>query len=108
MIFDQNKKIVFSENKDLLGREYSSYFVQLYFGENKIQNLHYEKIFTGNTESFMFDANRLGEVITTGTPVSIEKKDRFFLFVTTPVDEIVSNIESNLFVEDLKNNLILF
>lgn len=108
MIFDQNKKIVFSENKDLLGKEYSSYFVQLYFGENKIQNLHYEKIFSGNTESFMFDANRLGEVITTGTPVSIEKKDRFFLFVTTPVDEVVGNIESNLFVEDLKNNLILF
>jgi signal transduction histidine kinase len=108
MIFDQNKKIVFSENKDLLGREYSNYFVQLYFGENKVQNLYYEKIFAGNTESFVFDANRLGEVVTTGTPVLIENKDRFFLFVTTPIDEIVGNIENNLFVEDVKNNLILF
>lgn len=108
MLFDQNKKIIFSENKDLLGREYSSFFVQLYFGENKIQNSHYEQIFTGNTQSAIFEANRLGEVISTGTPISIENKNRFFLFVTIPVEEVVSNVEKNLLVEDLKNNLILF
>ena len=107
-IFDENQKVLFAENRDLLGKEFSSYFIQVYFGENEIQNSHYENIFSGNTESFVYEANRLGNVISTGTPVSIEEKDRFFFFVTTPVSKIVGDIESNLFVEDLKNNLILF
>ena len=47
-------------------------------------------------------------MISTGTPVSIEEKNRFFFFVTTPVSQIVEDIEDSLFVEDLKNNLILF
>ena len=107
-IFDENQKILFAENTDLLGKEFSSYFIQAYFGENEIQNSHYENIFSGNTESFVYEANRLGNVISTGTPVTIEEKDRFFFFVTTPISRIVGDIESNLFVEDLKNNLILF
>ena len=107
-IFDKNKKILFAENNDLLGREFSSYFAQRYFGENEIQNLHYERIFSGNTESFVYEAHRLGDVISTGTPIVIEEKDRFFFFVTTPINKIVEDIESSLFVEDLKNNLILF
>lgn len=107
-IFDENQKILFAENIDLLGKGFSSYFIQAYFGENEIQNSHYENIFSGNTESFVYEANRLGNVISTGTPVTIEDKDRFFFFVTTPISRIVGDIESNLFVEDLKNNLILF
>ena len=108
IIFDENQKILFAENNDLLGKEFSSYFVQRYFGENEVQNLHYENIFSGNTESFVYEAHRLGDVISTGTPVAIEEKNRFFFFVTTPVSQIVEDIEDNLFVEDLKNNLILF
>ena len=107
-IFDENQKILFAENKDLLGKEFSSYFVQRYFGENEIQNSHYEDIFSGDTKSFVYEAHRFGDVISTGTPVSIEEKDRFFFFVTTPISKIVGEIEENLFVEDLKNNLILF
>ena len=37
-IFDENQKILFAENNDLLGKEFSSYFAQRYFGENEIQN----------------------------------------------------------------------
>lgn len=107
-IFDENQKILFAENKDLLGKEFSSYFVQRYFGENEIQNSHYKNIFSGDTKSFVYEAHRFGDVISTGTPVSIEEKDRFFFFVTTPVNKIVEEIEESLFVEDLKNNLILF
>ena len=107
-IFDENQKILFAENNDLLGKEFSSYFAQRYFGENEIQNSHYESIFSGSTESFVYEAHRFGDVISTGTPVSIEEKNRFFFFVTTPVSQIVEDIEDNLFVEDLKNNLILF
>ncbi|ABX13143.1 PAS domain-containing sensor histidine kinase [Nitrosopumilus maritimus] len=107
-IFDENQKILFAENTDLLGKEFSSYFAQRYFGENEIQNSHYENIFLGNTDSFVYEAHRFGDVISTGTPVSIEEKNRFFFFVTTPVNQIVEDIEDNLFVEDLKNNLILF
>ena len=107
-IFDEHQKILFAENNDLLGKEFSSYFVQRYFGENEIQNAHYENIFSGNTESFVYKSHRFGDVISTGTPVSIEEKDRFFFFVTTPINKIVKDIEGNLFVEDLKNNLILF
>lgn len=107
-IFDENQKILFAENSDLLGKEFSSYFAQRYFGENEIQNSHYENIFSGNTGSFVYEAHRLGDVISTGTPVSIEEKNRFFFFVTTPISQIVEDIEDNLFVEDLKNNLILF
>ncbi|WP_428323810.1 ATP-binding protein [Nitrosopumilus sp.] len=107
-IFDENQKILFAENSDLLGKEFSSYFVQRYFGEDKIQNSHYEDIFSGNTKSFTYESHRFGDVISTGTPVSIEEKNRFFFFVTTPVSQIVEDIEDNLFVEDLKNNLILF
>ena len=107
-IFDENQKILFAENNDLLGKEFSNNFVQRYFGENEIQNVHYQNIFSGNTESFVYEAHRFGDVISTGTPVSIEEKNRFFFFVTTPVNEIVEDIEDSLFVEDLKNNLILF
>ena len=107
-IFDENQKALFAENSDLLGKEFSSYFVQRYFGEDEIQNSHYEDIFSGNTKSFVYKSHRFGDVISTGTPVSIEKKDRFFFFVTTPISTIVGDIEDSLFVEDLKNNLILF
>ncbi|WP_428327242.1 ATP-binding protein [Nitrosopumilus sp.] len=107
-IFDENQKILFAENDDLLGREFTSYFAQSYFGENENQNSHYKSVFLGNTESFAYEDHRKGEVISTGTAVSIEEKNRFFFFVTTPVKQIIGNIESNLFVEDLKNNLILF
>ena len=108
IIFDENQKILFAANNDLLGKEFSSYFAQRYFGENEVQNSHYENIFSGNTGAFVYEAHRFGDVISTGTPVSIEEKDRFFFFVTTPISEIVEDIEDNLFVEDLKNNLILF
>ena len=107
-IFDENRNFVFAENKDLLGKEFSGYFVQSYFGENKVQNAHYERIFSGNTESFVYESHRTGEVISTGTPINIEEKNRFFFIVTTPIKQILDNVEANLFVEDLKNNLILF
>ncbi|KFM20360.1 Sensor protein ZraS [Marine Group I thaumarchaeote SCGC AAA799-P11] len=107
-IFDENQKILFAKNSDLLGKEFSGYFAQRYFGENLEQNSHYERIFSGNTEAFVYDSHRSGEVISTGTPISIEKENRFFFIVTTPAKEILGEIESNLFVEDLKNNLILF
>ena len=107
-IFDQQKSILFGQNPDLLGKEYKSEFVQAYYDNNEIQNEHYEQIFAGNSESAIFVANRLGEVISTGTPVSIESQDRFFFIVTTSVRDHLEEINENMFVEDLKNNIILF
>lgn len=107
-IFDENQKILFADNRDLLGKEFTGYFAQRYFGENLEQNSHYQRVFSGNIEAFVYDDHRDGEVISTGTPISIEEKNRLFFIVTTPVKQILENIESNLFVEDLKNNLILF
>lgn len=107
-IFDQQKSILFGQNPDLLGKEYKSEFVQAYYDNNEIQNEHYEQIFAGNSESAIFVANRLGEVISTGTPVSIESQDRFFFVVTTSVRDHLEEINENMFVEDLKNNIILF
>lgn len=107
-IFDENQKFLFSKNKDLLGKEFTGYFSQTYYGENELQNSHYQNIFSGNTKSFVYENHRVGEVISTGTPISIEEKNRFFFIVTTPVKYILEDIERNLFVEDLKNNLILF
>lgn len=108
IIFNGNQKILFAQNEDLLGKEFSSPFTQKYFGENEKQNSHYENVFLGNTESVVYEDHRKGDVISTGTAISIEEKNRFFFFVTTPVKQIIGDIESNLFVEDLKNNLILF
>ncbi|MGY5141900.1 MAG: ATP-binding protein [Nitrosopumilus sp.] len=107
-IFDQQKSILFGQNPDLLGKDYKSEFVQAYYDNNEIQNEHYEQIFAGNSESAIFVANRLGEVISTGTPVSIESQDRFFFIVTTSVRDHLEEINENMFVEDLKNNIILF
>ena len=72
-IFDENQKILFAENDDLLGKEFTEYFVQRYFGENLEQNSHYERIFSGNTEAFVYENHRSGEVISTGTPIRIEE-----------------------------------
>ena len=107
LVTDSNGKIIISPVNDLLGREFSSEFVQLYFGNNPIRNQHYDKVISGNPTAAIIIDHRMGEVINVGHQITVDEQDRYFLFLTTPTSEILTDIEQNLFVEDSKNNLIL-
>lgn len=104
---DKNEMYISNPIHDLIGKKYSEYFAQTYFGRNQVQNEHYESVFSGKINSEILMDNRLGEIISTGLPIYVDGEIEYFVFVITPTDTILSKTQESLLVEEIKNNLLL-
>ena len=104
---DKDEMYISNPIHDLIGKKYSEYFAQTYFGRNQVQNEHYENVFSGEINSAILMDNRLGEIISTGLPIYVDGELEYFVFVITPTDIILSKTQESLLVEEIKNNLLL-
>lgn len=104
---DKDEMYISNPIHDLIGKKYSEYFAQTYFGRNQVQNEHYESVFSGKINSAILVDNRLGEIISTGLPIYVDGELEYFVFVITPTDIILSKTQESLLVEEIKNNLLL-
>ncbi|KAF6242109.1 hypothetical protein C6988_09910 [Nitrosopumilus sp. b1] len=104
---DKDEMYISNPIHDLIGKKYSEYFAQTYFGRNQVQNEHYENVFSGEINSAILLDNRLGEIISTGLPIYVDGELEYFVFVITPTDIILSKTQESLLVEEIKNNLLL-
>ena len=104
---DKDEMYISNPIHDLIGKKYSEYFAQTYFGRNQVQNEHYESVFSGKMNSAILIDNRLGEIISTGLPIYVDGEVEYFVFVITPTDIILSKTQESLLVEEIKNNLLL-
>ena len=104
---DKNEMYISNPIHDLIGKKYSEYFAQTYFGRNQVQNEHYQSVFSGKISSAILMDNRLGEIISTGLPIYVDGELEYFVFVITPTDIILSKTQESLLVEEIKNNLLL-
>lgn len=70
-------------------------------GYNSDLNALIEAVMSGQTDSAVYEF-RNGERLTTGSPITLEDKPKYFNFIITPTQEIYAQIDDVLFDERLK------
>lgn len=70
-------------------------------GYNSDLNALIETVMSGQTDSAVYEF-RNGERLTTGSPIILEDKPKYFNFIITPTQEIYAQIDDVLFDERLK------
>lgn len=103
LVFDKEENIIASPISDLLGKKASSYFVETYFGYDEKRIEHFTRVLSGNPDSSIITDHRFGKTISVGYPITINGKNEYFVFLSTPTKIILDEIQDILLLEDVKN-----
>jgi hypothetical protein len=102
IVYDDNGTILTSSmNNSLVGQSFFSNYAQDFFNHNKILMNLTEALLIGKTISAKYDYGT-GEILTTQSPLLIHAKFRYFVQISSPTKEIISQLRDALYSERLK------
>ena len=100
--YDSIFNYIATPRTQFLGESFFSNEVQTFFNFNNIQIDYYRKVFSGESlgEYAVYDFGS-GERLNTGSPLLLQEKPTYFIFIITPTATIYSEINNVLFGEKL-------
>ena len=100
--YDSIFNYIATPRTQFLGESFFSNEVQTFFNFNNIQIDYYRKVFSGESlgEYAVYDFGS-GERLNTGSPIILQEKPTYFIFIITPTATIYSEINNVLFGEKL-------
>src|SRR5918999_2278526 len=100
--YDSIFNYIATPRTQFLGESFFSNEVQTFFNFNDIQIDYYRKVFSGESlgEYAVYDFGS-GERLNTGSPLLLQEKPTYFIFIITPTATIYSEINNVLFGEKL-------
>jgi signal transduction histidine kinase len=100
--YDSKFNYIATPRTQFLGVSFFNNEVQTFFNFNNIQLDHYRKIFSGESLGgyAVYDFGS-GERLNTGSPILLQEKPTYFIFIITPTATIYSEINNVLFGEKL-------
>jgi signal transduction histidine kinase len=101
--YDSKFNYIATPRTHFLGKNFFDNEVQKFFNFNNIQNDYYRKVFSGE----LSDDNAVynfgsGERLNTGSPILLQEKPIYFIFIITPTTLIYSHINDILNTERVK------
>jgi signal transduction histidine kinase len=101
--YDSKFNYIATPRTHFLGKNFFDNEVQKFFNSNNIQNDYYRKVFSGE----LLDGNAVydfgsGERLNTGSPILLQEKSIYFIFIITPTTLIYSHINDVLNTERVK------
>ncbi len=102
--YDSKFNYIATPRTHFLGKNFFDNEVQKFFNFNNIQNDYYHKVFSGE----LLDGNAVydfgsGERLNTGSPILLQEKPIYFIFIITPTTLIYSHINDVLNTERVKS-----
>ena len=102
--YDSKFNYIATPRTHFLGKNFFDNEVQKFFNFNNIQNVYYHKVFSGE----LLDGNAVydfgsGERLNTGSPILLQEKPIYFIFIITPTTLIYSHINDVLNTERVKS-----
>lgn len=102
MVYDDTGTILTSTvNNSLVGQSFFSNGTQAFFKQNKILNNLTKSLLNGKTSYAKYDYGT-GEMLTTQSPLLINGNLKYFIQLSSPTKEILSQLKDALFSERLK------
>src|SRR5215204_4154547 len=100
--YDSIFNYIATPRTQFLGENFFDNKVQKFFNFNNIQIDYYRKVFSGESlgEYAVYDFGS-GERLNTGSPILLQKKPTYFIFIITPTAMIYSEINNVLFGEKI-------
>ncbi|MFL6408422.1 MAG: ATP-binding protein [Nitrososphaeraceae archaeon] len=100
-ILDRNSDELIHPVKSGIGKPFFGNYVQNVTGYNKVLNSHVRTVMGGKPDFAVYPF-KYGERLSTGNPIFIEEKPRYFVFIITPTSVIYSQINSVISTERLE------
>jgi signal transduction histidine kinase len=100
-VLDQNSDELIHPLKSGIGKPFFGNYIQNITDHNKVLNSLVRIVMDGKPD-FAVYSFKYGERLSTGFPIFIEGKPRYFVFVITPTSEIYSQINSVISTERLE------
>jgi signal transduction histidine kinase len=85
----------------LVGQNFFGNYSQQFITHNSVLNNLTRTLLTGNPGLGIYDYGK-GERLTTGYPIFVNGKPKYFIQVVTPTTQIYSNVKGLLSIEDVK------
>ena len=100
--YDSIFNYIATPRTQFLGENFFDNKVQKFFNFNNIQIDYYRKVFSGESlgEYAVYDFGS-GERLNTGSPILLQEKPTYFIFIITPTAMIYSEINNVLFGEKI-------
>ena len=105
VILDRNATFMTSPLKSIIGENFFSNSASR--GTTQAATDHYRKVLSGQAHAEVFGYRNLGDRLNTGTPVFIEGKPVYFVFVVTPITSIYALIGSILSTQESEMYFLL-
>ncbi|HSE99389.1 MAG TPA: ATP-binding protein [Nitrososphaeraceae archaeon] len=101
--YDSKFNYIATPRTHFLGKNFFDNEVQKFFNFNNIQNDYYRKVFSGelSDDNAVYDFGS-GERLNTGSPILLQEKPIYFIFIITPTTLIYSHINDILNTERVK------
>ncbi|HEX2406706.1 MAG TPA: hypothetical protein VHJ38_05795 [Nitrososphaeraceae archaeon] len=94
--YDSKFNYIATPRTHFLGKNFFDNEVQKFFNFNNIQNDYYRKVFSGelSDDNAVYDFGS-GERLNTGSPILLQEKPIYFIFIITPTILIYSHINGS-------------
>jgi len=105
-VIDKDYTILVTPTDELIGENVYGKTAQEYLGNNQLLNKFAEKLFEGNQAYVIYDFG-FGERLNTGSPITINGKDEFFLSVITPTNIIYDEVNQIISLDKIQTSALI-